>query len=144
MSSVTESVKTGYRIEGFYLFFDWLTQYGVASNCCFITEPLSHGYRAGLPDDILEYKSANFGKFWRASELKILVYFMTIRYVYIKTIWYIACPFGLFQDHLVYFMTIWSISWPFGILHDHLAYFITIWYTWWLFGIFFRSFGIFF
>jgi hypothetical protein len=43
----------------------------------------------------------NLGKFWRALECKILVYFMDI--------WSILRPFDIFYGHLVYFVVIWYI-----------------------------------
>jgi hypothetical protein len=40
-------------------------------------------------------KKPNFGKFWRASEWKMLTYFMAI--------WESLCPFGTFCVDLVHF-----------------------------------------
>jgi hypothetical protein len=49
-------------------------------------------------------KNPNLGKFWRALELKVLLFI----------IWSILQPFGIFYGHLVYFMDIWYILWTFG------------------------------
>jgi hypothetical protein len=46
-------------------------------------------------------KDPNLGKFWRALQWKMLVYFMPI--------WYTLRPFDKFYSHLVYFMAIWYI-----------------------------------
>jgi hypothetical protein len=46
-------------------------------------------------------KNSNLGKFWRALDGKMLIYFMAI--------WYILHPFGIFYDHLVHFVIIWYI-----------------------------------
>jgi hypothetical protein len=46
-------------------------------------------------------KNTNLGKFWRAFDWKILIYFMAI--------WYILLIFGIFYDHLVLFVSIWYI-----------------------------------
>jgi hypothetical protein len=43
----------------------------------------------------------SLGKFWRALDWKMLIYFMAI--------WNILQTFGIFYDHLVYFEFIWSI-----------------------------------
>jgi hypothetical protein len=50
----------------------------------------------------------NLGKFWRALDGKILIYFMAI--------WSILQPFGIFYDHLVQFVFIWYIFPGFGIM----------------------------
>jgi hypothetical protein len=68
-------------------------------------------------------KNPNLGKFWRAFELKMLVYFMIF--------WNILRPFGIFYGHLKYFMAIWNILWSFGIFY---GYFMAIWYNLWPFG----------
>jgi hypothetical protein len=44
-------------------------------------------------------KTPNLGKFWRALEWKMMVYFIVI--------WNILRSFGIFYGHLVYFMAIW-------------------------------------
>jgi hypothetical protein len=51
-------------------------------------------------------KNPNLGKFWRALEWKMFVYFMTI--------WNILLPFGIIYGLLVKFVIIWYI---FPILH---------------------------
>jgi hypothetical protein len=51
-------------------------------------------------------ENPNLGKFLRALEWKIMVYFMVI--------WYISRSFGIFHGHLVYFKVIWYILKPFG------------------------------
>jgi hypothetical protein len=58
-------------------------------------------------------KNPNLGKFWRAFEWKMLVYFMAI--------WNILWPFGIIYGHLEYFMAIWYNLWPFGIIYGHLV-----------------------
>jgi hypothetical protein len=62
-------------------------------------------------------KNTNLGKFWRALDVKMLIYF-----------W----PFGIFYGHLEYFMDIWNILWTFGTFYgqfyDHLVHFVLIWY----------------
>jgi hypothetical protein len=73
-------------------------------------------------------KNPNLGKFRKVLWWEMLVYLMSI--------WYILCPFGIFYVYLVYFMSIWYILWPFGIFYGHLVYFMAIWYILWLFGIF--------
>jgi hypothetical protein len=55
----------------------------------------------GLPDGLFQTKNPNLGKFWRALEWKMLVYFMVI--------WYILWPFGNI-------VVIWYIFHRFGIL----------------------------
>jgi hypothetical protein len=54
-------------------------------------------------------KNSNFGKFWRALDWKVLVYFMTI--------WNILRAFGIFHDHSVHLMFIWYIFSSFGIMY---------------------------
>jgi hypothetical protein len=49
-------------------------------------------------------KSPNLGKFWRALEWEMLVYFMTI----------------------------WNILWTFGMLHDHMVRFVFVGYIFFL------------
>jgi hypothetical protein len=46
-------------------------------------------------------KSTNLGKFWRALDWKMFIYFMAI--------WNILWTFGIFFDHLVHFVFIWYI-----------------------------------
>jgi hypothetical protein len=46
-------------------------------------------------------KNSNLGKSWRASDGKILIYFMAI--------WNTLRTFGIFYDHLVHFVFIWYI-----------------------------------
>jgi hypothetical protein len=48
--------------------------------------------QAGLPDGIFSNQKSQCGKFWRALERKILVYFMAI--------WNILRPFVIFYDLL--------------------------------------------
>jgi hypothetical protein len=43
----------------------------------------------------------NLGKFWRALDWKLLIYFVPI--------WNILETFGIFYDHLVHFVFIWYI-----------------------------------
>jgi hypothetical protein len=44
-------------------------------------------------------KNPILGKFWRALEWQMLIYFMSI--------WNILRTFGIFYDHLVHFVFIW-------------------------------------
>jgi hypothetical protein len=53
-------------------------------------------------------KNPNLGKFWRALEWKMLVYFMTICNIY---------------SHLVLVMAVWYSLWSLGI-------FFLFWYVW--------------
>jgi hypothetical protein len=46
-------------------------------------------------------KNLNLGKFWRALDWKMLIYFMAI--------WNILQTFRIFYDHLVHFVFIWYI-----------------------------------
>jgi hypothetical protein len=46
-----------------------------------------------LPDGLFRTKNPNLGKFWRALERKMLVYFMVI--------WNILLSFGILYGHLV-------------------------------------------
>jgi hypothetical protein len=48
------------------------------------------------------------GKFWRALQWSMLVYFMFI--------WSILRPLEMFYGHFVYFVVIWYIFLPFGML----------------------------
>jgi hypothetical protein len=57
-------------------------------------------WRAGLPDGLFS-KNPNLGKFLRALDCKMFIYFMAI--------WNILRTFGIFYDHLVHFMIIWYI-----------------------------------
>jgi uncharacterized membrane protein (DUF106 family) len=52
-------------------------------------------------------KNPNLGKFWRASDWKMLIY--------------ILWPFGIFYRHLGYFMTIWYILCSFGTFSQVLV-----------------------
>jgi hypothetical protein len=49
----------------------------------------------------LRTKNPNLGKFWRALDWTMLIYFMVI--------WNILQTFGIFYDHLVHFVFIWYI-----------------------------------
>jgi hypothetical protein len=51
-------------------------------------------------------KNPNLGKFWRALDWKMLIYFMAIW----KSLW----RFGIFYDHLVHFGFVWYIFSGFG------------------------------
>jgi hypothetical protein len=55
-------------------------------------------------------KNHNLGKFLRALDGKMLIYFMAI--------WNILRPFGTFCDHLVHFVLLWYIFSGFGILYQ--------------------------
>jgi hypothetical protein len=85
------------------------------------------GLAPGLPDGIFSYQNPKLGKFWRALEWKMLVYFMSIRNI----LW----QFGIFHGNLVYFygnlVAIWYISWQFGIFYGNL---VAIWYILWQFS----------
>jgi hypothetical protein len=47
-------------------------------------------------------KNPNLGKFWKAPDWKMLIYFMAI--------WNILPTFGIFYNYLAYFVFIWHIS----------------------------------
>jgi hypothetical protein len=51
-------------------------------------------------------KNPNLGKFWRALDWKLLIYFMAI--------WNILQTFGIFYNHLAHFVLIWYIFFRFG------------------------------
>jgi hypothetical protein len=68
-------------------------------------------------------KDPNWGKFWRALQWKMLVYFMTIWSTYTMAIWHILRPFGLSYGRLAYFTAIWHTLRLFGIFYGHLEYF---------------------
>jgi hypothetical protein len=55
-------------------------------------------------------KYPTLGKFWRALDWKMLIYFMTI--------WNILQTLGIFYDYLVHFVFIWYIFSGFGIIHQ--------------------------
>jgi hypothetical protein len=85
------------------------------------------GTMARLPDGVFSNpKIQNLGKFWRALEWKMLVYFMAI--------WNILLPFGVFYGHLEYVMAIWYFLWPFGnfVYFSPFGYFVSrkIWQPW--------------
>jgi hypothetical protein len=61
-------------------------------------------------------KNTNLGKFCRALQWKMLIYFYGLL-VYVTTIWYILWPFGI------------PILWYFGIFSGQLVYFVAIWYV---------------
>jgi hypothetical protein len=63
---------------------------------------------SGLPDVFFQTKNPNFGKFWRALDCKMFIYFMTIRNI----LW----RFWIFYDHLLHFVFIWYILYGFGIM----------------------------
>jgi hypothetical protein len=52
----------------------------------------------------------NFGKFWKALDWKMLIYFMAS--------WTILETFGIFYDHLVHLVFIWYIMSGFGIIYQ--------------------------
>jgi hypothetical protein len=53
-------------------------------------------------------KNPNLGKFWRALDWTILIYF--------SAIWNILAPFGIFYGHLVQFVFVWYIFSGFGTM----------------------------
>jgi hypothetical protein len=55
-------------------------------------------------------KNPNLGKFWRATDWKMLLYIMAI--------WNILQTFGKFYDHLEHFVFIWCIFAGFGIVYQ--------------------------
>jgi hypothetical protein len=65
-------------------------------------------------------KNPNLGKFWRAFDWEMLIYFLAILAI-LRT-------FGIFYHHLNYFTDIWDILSPFELFYGHLGYFMTIWY----------------
>jgi uncharacterized Tic20 family protein len=56
------------------------------------THPKNYPVIQGCQKVYFKTKNRNLGKFWRALEWKILVYFMTI--------WNILLPFGIVYGHL--------------------------------------------
>jgi hypothetical protein len=72
----------------------------------------------------------NFGGYYL--ELKMCVPILYGQLEYFMAIWYILCPFGIFNGHLVYFMAIWCILCPFGNL-------IVLWYIFPSFRILFEE-----
>jgi hypothetical protein len=68
-------------------------------------------------------KYPNLGKFWRALDWKILIYFMAIANIWLT--------FGIFYDHFLHFLFIWYI---FPILvsraKKNLAALCAIWNVW--------------
>jgi hypothetical protein len=62
----------------------------------------------GLPDGFFSNQKNNLGKFWRALDLKMLLYFMAI--------WNILQTFGILYDHLVHFVFVRYIFSGFGIM----------------------------
>jgi hypothetical protein len=75
---------------------------------CFFSDPLISRMYQGCQMVCFQTKNPNLGKFWRALEWKMLLYFMII--------WNILWPFGIFK-------VIWCILWSFGI-------FFPFWYAW--------------
>jgi hypothetical protein len=55
-------------------------------------------------------KNPNLGRIFRASDWKMLIYFMAL--------WNILRIFGIFYDHSVHFVFIWYIFSSFGIRHQ--------------------------
>jgi hypothetical protein len=55
-------------------------------------------------------KNPDLGKFWRALDLKMFIYFMAT--------WNILRRVGIFYDHLVHFVFIWCIFSGFGIMYQ--------------------------
>jgi hypothetical protein len=60
-----------------------------------------HFQKQGCQMVYFQTKNPNLGKFWRALDWKMLIYFMAI--------WNILWRFGIFYDHLVHFIFIWYI-----------------------------------
>jgi hypothetical protein len=68
-------------------------------------------FDAGLPDGYFSNQKYQFlGKFWRALDWKILIYFMNIRNV-LWTLW-------IFYEHLVHILFIWYIFSSLGIMPE--------------------------
>jgi hypothetical protein len=59
------------------------------------------GCDTGLPDGLFSNQKYQFGKKIRASDWKMLIYFMAI--------WNNFWIFGIFYDHSVHFVFIWYI-----------------------------------
>jgi hypothetical protein len=60
-----------------------------------------HDLTSGLPDGLFSNQKIQFGKFWRALEWKMLIYFMDISNILLT--------FGIFSDNLVQFVFFWYI-----------------------------------
>jgi hypothetical protein len=58
--------------------------------------------KAGLPDCFFQTQNPILGKFWRALDWKLSIYFYG-RLEYFTDIWDILRPFGTFCVHLVHF-----------------------------------------
>jgi preprotein translocase subunit SecY len=58
-------------------------------------------------------KNPNLGKFWRALDWKMLIYFMAI--------WNIIHTFGIFCNHFVHFLFTLYINFGFGILYQETS-----------------------
>jgi hypothetical protein len=63
-------------------------------------------------------KNPNLGKFWKVLQSNMLVYFMAIRYITYRVLWYILRPSGIF-------LALWYI---FGLLSIFLAVWYILWY----------------
>jgi hypothetical protein len=68
------------------------------------------GQNQGCQMVCFQTKNPNLGKFWRALDWQMFIYFMAI--------WYMLWIFGIFYDHLVYFVFIWHIFPFFGIKYQ--------------------------
>jgi hypothetical protein len=69
--------------------------------CCIIYQSLLHTYVQGCQMVSFQTKNPDLGKFRRALDWKMLIYFMAV--------WNISQAFGIFYDHWVHFESIWYI-----------------------------------
>jgi hypothetical protein len=70
----------------------------------------SSALRQGSQMVCFQTKSPDLGKFCRALDCKLLIYFMAI--------WNMLWTFGIFYDHLVHLAFIWYIFLGFGIVYQ--------------------------
>jgi hypothetical protein len=57
---------------------------------------MAYGVTQGCQMVYFQTKKANLGKFWRALECNMLIYFMPILNIHIMAVWYILWSFGKF------------------------------------------------
>jgi hypothetical protein len=89
------------------------------------------GQRQGCQRVYFQTKNSNLGKFWRALEWKMLVYFMTILSI--------LRPNGIVYGSLAHFVVIWYAFSRFGMLYREkfgpFGIFNAVWCSVWSFGI---------
>jgi hypothetical protein len=68
-----------------------------------IWNPDSVSVRQGCQMAYFKTQNPNLCKFWRVLQLKMLLYFIAIWPILLLHIWYMLCPFGIFDCCLLYF-----------------------------------------